>query len=382
MKKIMVSICCVTYNHERYIVQAIESFLKQQTNFEYEIIIGEDCSTDRTREIVRKLKKIFPTIIKVITSENNVGAKQNFTRIQKVAKGKYIALCEGDDYWIDPFKLQKQVDFMESHSEYIMCGHSVYVRDAEKNKIIEVGFENITNEAEGEVGFQELVKGEPFHTSSFVVRTELLGNSEWFTFYSKCSVGDYPMCLYAITKGKIYRFKEKMGVHNKNVEGSWTKKNTKSFENINRLYLNELNTIDEYYSLFNINKDFIEKRKEYLENIFMPMLNFYEYINSLNNDKLLNLNSLKKLSEERKKVYIFGAGSFGRNVRSILLDNVQNYIDSNMKLHNKVLDGIKIKKLAEINKDSTIIICSFWAKEIEQNLIENNYYNYFISVPF
>ncbi len=119
----MVSICCITYNHETFIAKAIEGFLMQQTSFPFKIIIGEDYSTDRTRDIVQKYARRHPELINLIISDTNVGILVNERRVMLEAKGKYIAFCEGDDYWTDPFKLQKQVDFLETHPEYSVCFH-------------------------------------------------------------------------------------------------------------------------------------------------------------------------------------------------------------------------------------------------------------------
>lgn len=117
----VVSICCITYNHEKYIEEAIDSFLMQETNFPFEVVIGEDCSTDNTRKIVEKYKENYPNIIKLIVSENNVGMQANGQRTMDACKGEYIAACEGDDYWMDAEKLQIQKDFLESNPEYIIC---------------------------------------------------------------------------------------------------------------------------------------------------------------------------------------------------------------------------------------------------------------------
>jgi len=113
----LVSVHMITYNHEPYIVQAIEGVLFQETNFPIELVIGEDCSGDGTREIVLEYQKKYPEICRVITSEKNVGMHKNCLRIEKACRGKYIAYCEGDDYWHHPLKLQKQVDYMESHPD-------------------------------------------------------------------------------------------------------------------------------------------------------------------------------------------------------------------------------------------------------------------------
>ena len=121
---ITVSICCVTYNHEKYIEQALKSFLEQKVDFKYEILIHDDASTDKTADIIRKYEKLFPDIIKPIYQSvnqysigiTNVTQRYNFPR----AKGKYIAICEGDDYWTDKHKLQRQVAILESDRKVII----------------------------------------------------------------------------------------------------------------------------------------------------------------------------------------------------------------------------------------------------------------------
>jgi glycosyltransferase involved in cell wall biosynthesis len=119
LKDPLVSVKMITYNHAPFIAQAIEGVLQQKTNFPFELVIGEDCSTDGTQEIVLEYQKKYPDIIHVITSDKNVGMKKNSYRTTKACRGKYLAFCEGDDYWHHPHKLQKQTDYLESHPE---CG--------------------------------------------------------------------------------------------------------------------------------------------------------------------------------------------------------------------------------------------------------------------
>ena len=125
---VLVSVAMVAYNHEPYVSQAIESILRQNTTFRFELVIGEDCSTDRTRQIVRDYELSHPDIIRVISSESNVGATENFYRTVKACRGAYTAFCEGDDYWHAPHKLQAQADFLDTHPEFGMVhtGYDVY----------------------------------------------------------------------------------------------------------------------------------------------------------------------------------------------------------------------------------------------------------------
>lgn len=119
MKKPLVSVKMITYNHAPFIAGAIEGVLRQKTDFPFELLIGEDCSTDGTREIVFEYQKKHPDIVRVITSDKNVGMNKNGLRTLRACRGKYTAFCEGDDFWQSPHKLQKQADYLESHPE---CG--------------------------------------------------------------------------------------------------------------------------------------------------------------------------------------------------------------------------------------------------------------------
>lgn len=127
---LMVTIRCITYNHEPYIRQCLEGFVMQKTNFRFEAIVHDDASTDGTADIIREFADKYPDIIKPIFETENQYSKHDgsIRRIMDAhTHGKYVAICEGDDYWIDPLKLQKQVDFMEAHLEYTLCFHSAKV---------------------------------------------------------------------------------------------------------------------------------------------------------------------------------------------------------------------------------------------------------------
>ena len=121
------SVCLITYNHGRFIAQALESALAQETNFEFEIVIGEDCSADHTRQILVEYQQRYPSKIRLMLPEKNLGANRNFARTLQACRGQYIALLEGDDYWTAPTKLQEQVDFLDSHEECAICFHALRV---------------------------------------------------------------------------------------------------------------------------------------------------------------------------------------------------------------------------------------------------------------
>lgn len=136
----LVCICSITYNHAPYIRQCLDGFLMQKTNFKYEIIIHDDCSTDGTTEIIKEYAEKYPDIIfPIYQTENQYskGVRGMFAKfVFPKAKGKYIAMCEGDDYWTDPLKLQKQVDFLEANQEYTMCSHLCEFYDQKQGKYL------------------------------------------------------------------------------------------------------------------------------------------------------------------------------------------------------------------------------------------------------
>jgi len=219
-----ISVCMITYNHEKYIAQAIESVLMQRTNFDYELIIGEDDSDDRTREIVlsyaeRHPEKIRPLLndrANVIYVNGRPTGRWNLVNTMKQAKGEYIALLEGDDYWTDPNKLQKQVDFLESHGEYVICFHNVLIsfEDIKKPTRLREKGRFIWNTYTIEEIIINSVKVRltpPGHTSSAVFRNIMIGNfPAWF--FDSLS-GDIPLFILINDLGLSKYLNEKMGVH-------------------------------------------------------------------------------------------------------------------------------------------------------------------------
>lgn len=134
---VKVSVAMITYNHDSFIRQAIESVLMQQTDFRVELVIGEDCSTDGTRAIVTEYGERFPDRIRLLLPEKNIGVKANGVAALKACCGQYIALLEGDDNWTDLFKLQKQVDFLDLHPEYVLCHHDAIAIDGDDHVVKE-----------------------------------------------------------------------------------------------------------------------------------------------------------------------------------------------------------------------------------------------------
>jgi len=134
--KPVLSVFMITYNHEHFIEQAIDSILAQQTDFPFELVIGEDCSTDRTRQIALEYQHKFPEKIRVLYSKNNVGSSRNVVRTLNACRGQYIAICEGDDYWTDPLKLAKQVAWLETHPDSVITYHDTKTISEDNSEVI------------------------------------------------------------------------------------------------------------------------------------------------------------------------------------------------------------------------------------------------------
>ena len=209
----MVSVSCITYNHETYIAQALDGFFMQKTNFPFEVIVHDDASTDKTADIIREYEKKYPNIIKPIYQTENQYSKRDGTidRIMNEAcKGKYIALCEGDDYWIDEDKLQMQVDFFENNSEYGMC----YTKAKQLEQKTQKFYKKMLGEQIS--GFEDLlVNGDRIPTLTTMYSKYLLdkyqreinpSNKGWL-------MGDYPMWLYFSHESKVHFIDEVTAVY-------------------------------------------------------------------------------------------------------------------------------------------------------------------------
>jgi len=257
----VVSICCITYNQEEFICETIDSFLMQKTNFPIEIIIHDDASTDKTAEIIKKYEKIYPDIIKPIFQTENQHSKgkkifSNFVFLQ--AKGKYIALCEGDDYWTDPNKLQKQVDFLENNPDFSICFHKVST--LKDNKFEDEIHKNYYKEIlkDREMFFIEDLLNDNFIATCSVVFQKKFNNfPEWYEYLT---FGDWSLHILNAQFGKIKYIDEIMAVYRIHEKGLWTSKSVSFREE----------SILKFYKIINKYLNF-----KYNDLIFERILNHY-----------------------------------------------------------------------------------------------------------
>lgn len=299
--EVKVSICCITYNHEKYIEQAIKSFLMQETNFKYEILIHDDASTDKTADIIKKYQKQYPKIIKPILREENQFSKNirrldyrnNYSR----AKGKYIAVCEGDDYWIDPYKLQKQVNYMEEHQSCTLCTHAVRRVDANNEKDLGIIRPWDSNK---KINVEEFILGGGMFigtNSIFFPKKAIENPPKW---YFEAPVGDYPLQVLLSSQGYAYYIDEVMSEYRVNVQGSWTNRvyyslegRINHFEKISEM-LDEINK----YTSYKYNNEIYMRKKYNLKDLMF-------YISSIMISKgdfdKLNNGDLKKFYNQLNK---------------------------------------------------------------------------------
>jgi len=256
----------ITYNHETYISDAIEGVLMQKTTFPFELIIGEDCSTDNTRDICIEYQNKYPNIIKLNFPEKNMGVLHNFTNTLKSGNGKYIAFCEGDDYWIDSSKLQEQVNFLESHSDYGLVFTDVNWYYQEKNKLIKSVFKN--GIIKHKIDFNwHLINSGYFAPCTWLCRKEYLPSIESKTYVDST----FPWLLDIMAVSKVYflsktttnyRVLPESASHSKNVNNT--------FQYMNDIYQIKL----DYVKKYNVNNSilWVIKQKHYDHILIMSIM--------------------------------------------------------------------------------------------------------------
>lgn len=316
--KPLVSILCITYNHKNYIRQCLDGFVMQKTNFDFIAYVGDDCSTDGTTEIVKEYEYKYPNIIKGIYHSKNTNIIGNYFDVVNACKSKYVAVCEGDDYWIDEYKLQKQVDFLESNPDYAICFHPV--------KVVYEGFDfEKTNEIyptqkmiKSGTTFELLLKTNFIQTNSVMYRWEFNDKKIEEYFPKDILPGDFYLHLLHAKEGKIKMLIDVMSVYRRNPSGSWSD----SITNMDKIYLKYgLQIINFYDYVYN---SIANLSQEYIQNILLPELkkiidvyyhnkefkelqNIYEkypkYIDMIFSDKRYTKNKFEVKYKKYKKLF-------------------------------------------------------------------------------
>ena len=205
-RPIKLSVTCMAYNHEKYIRQTLEGFVSQQTDFAFEVLVNDDLSTDGTAAVIREYAEKYPDIIRPFFQEKNLFS-QHIDPLDAVlfpaARGQYLAACEGDDCWIDPTKLQRQVDFLDAHPDYSACVHNSlgeYIGSGEEPQPL------FPRTGDRDIGFETVIQGmsRSFHTSSIVARREWIVQSPDFRYVAwDHDFTDYAVAVWLSMNGKI-----------------------------------------------------------------------------------------------------------------------------------------------------------------------------------
>lgn len=219
-----ISVCTVTYNHEPFIRKCIGSIVSQDSSYSYQLLLGEDDSKDATRKICIEYANKFTDRIKlflhdrknVIYIDGKPTGRYNFLNNLNHTKGKYIAFCEGDDYWIDNRKLQKQVDFLEANPRFSICFSPVHIVDQD-GQLIEIS----NQDTPSETSYQDLLKGNYLNTPSVMIRRDSLPDQlpEWI---KKMPMGDWPLLLLASMNGDIKMLNEPLAAYRIHDKGVWS----------------------------------------------------------------------------------------------------------------------------------------------------------------
>lgn len=238
-RPVIVSICCLTYNHAPYIKQCLEGFLSQQTDFAFEILIHDDASIDETPVILKEYEKKYSGLIKVIYQKENQYSKgvnvhlvYNLPRV----KGKYIAFCEGDDYWTDPYKLQRQVDYLEAHPDYSLCCHHARLLIQETLKISDLPLPHRIKEMYFIFSLKDWIElGWFFTTASVMFRKDYI-DEHFLKLFPDCK--DAHVFYWLLKKGNGCFIKESMSVYRRHGGGVWSSlyREQQNIINLNTVY--------------------------------------------------------------------------------------------------------------------------------------------------
>lgn len=276
---ILVSIHCLAYNHEPYIRQCLDGFVMQQTKFKFEVLVHDDASTDHTADIIREYEKKYPALIKPIyqvlnqySRHVNVGAL-NLSR----ARGKYIAWCEGDDYWIDPLKLQKQVDFLEKHPEYVMSHTSIQYYFQNQKLFVKSKDAEINAHLNDDVHAEDILFSDRYRiqTVTVVYRkdiAELVLSSDSSLYRSgRFLQGDTPLWYGLLQHGKIHFLPEVTAIYRRNDESVTATKDIKKYMRFMLSYAE--------FRMYLVHRDNLSSIEERVDRIYAQILLCYKAFN-------------------------------------------------------------------------------------------------------
>lgn len=300
-----ISIVVPTYNHEMYIRKALDSIVNQKLDYDFEIVVGDDCSLDNTPDIVREYKEKYPDIMRVYLREKNVGAKMNGYYLMMKCRGEYIATLEGDDYWTDEYKLKKQIEFLDTHPDYIACGHRFNVVDKNGKQYYDRDF------------MIQFIEGNIYTVKDFE-NGKLVSHSNTVVFRNVCKelgkkfrrywcgfdnvAGDITLNLLLVSLGeKIYCMDDTMSCYRKvtDVDSTSFSAMQESKNVRDRLFISQMQLQKMVKKLFGKDVDFTRRKK----NIFSSAVFKWRRDKTWNNWKVV----MRIIVQSKKPVRYFAA---------------------------------------------------------------------------
>lgn len=286
MNNIKVTIICLTFNHANFIRQALDGFVMQKANFPFEVLIHDDASTDGTADIIREYEEKFPDIIKPICQKENqfsrIGLQLLTQYIFPRVQGEYVAMCEGDDYWTDPLKLQKQVDFLDAHPDFTICFHPVKVLwedQPEREEIFPASSSQKTFTAE------DLIKGNFIQTNSVLYRWVFPEKESLDIWPDNILPGDWFLHLIHAKHGKIGMLDDVMAVYRRHPGGIWQGARTLKYGDKENHFYDAVDRLFDYKY-----HDIVEEVREvFLIQLFKAALHYDNY------DMLVKVGRLSKI---------------------------------------------------------------------------------------
>ena len=341
----LVSICTITYNHEKYIAEALDSFLMQETDFPFEIIVDEDCSLDTTAEIIKKYIKKFPSIIKAKLREINVGGDKNFIENVQRVKGQYIALCEGDDYWTDKKKLQYQIEKMKESYKCQMSFHPAKIINdqAMTDKVI-----SRHSEYDKVYDVRTIIKGNGGFcpSASIIVKKEVIDN--FLTYHRDRPVGDYFLQVLGSEKGGALYIDKTMSIYRVHSGGAWTSME-RNFSSRKKFVFEMISALEDMDRFFNF---------QYSEEIkFMKSKIFLGILKQKNFSMLDRMNLYKTCKHNMSDVHqIIWFDSLVNKIekQQVQIKNRNKMIENRENLTNKQNKIIKEKKNLISKQNATL----------------------------
>lgn len=374
----------VTFNHEKYISEAIESVLGQRTNASFRLFISDDCSTDATAKIAHRYEEKYPNHITLFKHKNNIGAQRNFaTILERNRSSKYTALLDGDDYWTSPYKLQHQFEYMESKPEYAISFHKARV--IYENEMKPSYTMPLQSHREESLTIYDLIHDYFIPTSSVMFKSGLV--KEFPKWFHALPIGDKPLHILNAHHGNIGYMDHEMSVYRVHKNGIWSLKHLNNKVNYLREKNKMLYLFNQYFDYqydhdikisiarselhIAIEQARKESKKEAKNRILDTVFRLKQ-----ENELIISFN----LVTDNKKLILFGSGQYAENVKDlceILGFRLVYAVDNDYKKWGTYFHDLPIynpEELLKENKDEIIIlVASMYFNDISAQLEKMGY---------